>query len=52
MDPVGVLLVNVRNLLWRDAVECSDLLRQVRQGQLIQVESLVDCREGGEAPED
>lgn len=53
MDPVGFLSVDVCDLLRVDAVQHSDLLRQVQQRQLLQVQSLVDCREdGGETPLD
>lgn len=52
MDPVGFLSVDVRDLLWSDAVEESDLFRQVRQSQLLQVQSLVDCMEDETSPSD
>lgn len=45
MDPAGGLSVHVCNLLRSGAVQESDLLRQVQQGQLLQVQSLVDCGE-------
>lgn len=45
VDPVGGLSVHVCDLLRSDAVQLSDLLRQIQQGQLLQVQSLVDCRE-------
>lgn len=45
MDPVGGLSVHVRDLLRGDAVQQGDLLGQVQQGQLLQVQTLVDCRE-------
>lgn len=48
MDPAGLLSVDVRNLLRRDAVQHGDLFRQVQQRQLLQVQSLVDCGEDGE----
>lgn len=46
MDPVGLLPVDVRDLLWSDAVEHRDLFRQVQQSQLLQVQGLIDCRTG------
>lgn len=45
MDPVGLLSVDVCDLLWSDAVQQSDLFRKVQQRQLLQVQSVVDCRE-------
>lgn len=45
MDPIGLLSVDVCDLLWSDAVQHRDLLRQVQQRQLVQVQRLVDCRE-------
>lgn len=53
VDPAGGLSVHVRDLLRSHAAEHGDLLGQAQQGQLLQVESLVDCREQArEAPED
>lgn len=45
MDPVGLLSVDVCDLLWSDAVQQRDLFRQVQQRQLVQVQGLVDYRE-------
>lgn len=47
VDPVGGFSVHVCDLLRGDAVQQSDLLGQVQQGQLLQVQTLVDCREEG-----
>ena len=48
MDPGGGLSVDVCNLLWTDAVQQSDLFREFQQCQLLQVQSMVDCREAEE----
>lgn len=47
VDPAGGLSVHVCDLLRSDGVQPGDLLSQVQQGQLLQVQSLVDCGQEG-----
>lgn len=52
VDPVGLLPVDVGDLLRRDAVEHGDPLTQVQQRRLLQVHSSVDCGGGRRDKED
>lgn len=44
VDPIGLLPVDVADLLRAEAVERGDLLTQVQQRRLVQVHGSVDCR--------